>query len=119
MEQDVTDRFVAGEARIAVLEAGSTRLENATIAHYADDALTKVVVAELVKKQDELAKKQDITNVSVTELTKKLDALTGTQKLQLEILQRLDLVAANPNVKIILAIVATVLASWAASKGLK
>lgn len=119
MEQDVSDRFVAVEARVSVLETGATRLENATIAHYADDALTKVVVGELVKKQDELAKKQDLTNESVTELTKKLDALTGTQKLQLEILQRLDLVAANPNVKIILAILATVLASWAASKGLK
>jgi len=119
MEQDVTDRFVAVEARVAAVEVGNVRLENATIAHYADDALTKVVVAELVKKQDELAKKQDLTNISVGELTKKLDSLTASQKLQLEILQRLDLVAANPNVKIILAILATVLASWAASKGLK
>lgn len=56
---------------------------------------------------------------AMVDLTKKVDSLTQSQKLQLEILQRLDAVAANPSVKIILAILATVMASWAASKGLK
>ncbi len=91
MEQDVTDRFTAVELRISGVEG-------------------RVTAGEATDLRLE---------TSVSELTKKLDALTATQKLQLEILQRLDLVAANPSVKIILAIVATVLASWAASKGLK
>ncbi len=56
---------------------------------------------------------------AIVELTKKVDSLTATQELQLQILQRLDAVAANPHFKVILAIVATVLASWAASKGFK
>ncbi len=91
MDQDVTDKFIDHGARIAALEVRAT-------------------ASELGAAKMESA---------MVELTKKVDSLTASQKLQLEILQRLDLVAANPNVKIILAILATVMASWAASKGLK
>lgn len=48
----------------------------------------------------------------------KLDSLTASQETQLAILSRLDKFAANPNIKIILAVLATALMSWAASKGL-
>ncbi len=98
MEQDVTDRFVAVDARITTIEGKVSNMDAATLAHYAEDAKMAVNVADLAKK---------------------IDALTSDQKLQLEILKRLDQVAANPNVKVILAILATVLASWAASKGFK
>lgn len=53
------------------------------------------------------------------ELAAKVDSLTKTQDVQLAILSRLDKIAANPQVKIILAVGATALASWAASKGLR
>ena len=56
--------------------------------------------------------------VARQELAAKLDALTTTQETQLAILGRLDKFAANPNIKIILAVLATALMSWAASKGL-
>jgi hypothetical protein len=56
--------------------------------------------------------------VARQELAAKLDALTSTQETQLAILSRLDKFAANPNIKIILAVLATALMSWAASKGL-
>ena len=53
------------------------------------------------------------------ELAAKVDALTASQTLQLAILGRLDKVATNPHVKLILAVLATAMMSWAASKGLK
>jgi hypothetical protein len=86
-----SDRFTALETRVTSVEARTDTLEKGAVK----------------------------TDTALMNLTKKVDDLTASQKLQLEILQRLDAVAANPNVKIILAIVATVLASWAASKGLK
>jgi hypothetical protein len=58
----------------------------------------------------------DLTTAS---LQSKVDALTQTQELQLSILTRLDKVTSNPQVKIILAVMATAAMSWAASKGLK
>lgn len=59
------------------------------------------------------------TDSAVTALTAKVDALSASQQVQLEILQRLDHVAANPLVKTVFAILAAAIASWAASKGLK
>lgn len=53
------------------------------------------------------------------ELAAKVDALTTTQATQLAILGRLDKVAANPHVKVILAVLAAAAVSWATSKGLK
>ena len=55
---------------------------------------------------------------AMVELTKKVDDLTKSQTVQLEILHRLDQVASNPQVKVILTVLAAVLGSWAASKGL-
>jgi len=95
---DDTERFASIEGRLTVTEGRTTALE---------------------VRSDSLEKGAAKTETAITVLTKKVDDLTASQKLQLEILQRLDAVAANPSVKIILAIGATVLASWAASKGLK
>lgn len=49
----------------------------------------------------------------------KVDALTKSNEIQLAILSRLDKVASNPHVKIVLAVIASAAMSWAASKGLK
>ena len=53
------------------------------------------------------------------ELAAKVDALNASQELQLAILGRLDKIATNPHIKLILAVLATAAMSWAASKGLK
>lgn len=45
--------------------------------------------------------------------------LKQSQELQLAILTRLDKIAANPNLKIILAVLATAATAWLANKGLK
>ncbi len=103
MEQEVADRFVAVETRLSAVEDG-TSLAAATAAKA--DAAATAAVAAVVRAE-----------AAVVELTRKVDSLTVTQKTQLDILIRLDAVAANPHFKVILAIVATVLASWAASKG--
>lgn len=52
-------------------------------------------------------------------LATKVDELTTSQSVQLAILHRLDAITSNPQVKIILTIAATAMASWAASKGFK
>jgi len=56
---------------------------------------------------------------AIASLTTKMDALSTTQDVQLAILGRLDKLASNPSVKIILTVAATAIASWAASRGLK
>ena len=57
--------------------------------------------------------------VARQELATKLDALTESQAVQLAVLARLDKIATNPHIKLILAVLATAAMSWAASKGLK
>lgn len=52
-------------------------------------------------------------------LDAKVDSLTASQEAQLAILGRLDKIATNPHVKMILAVLATAAMSWAASKGFK
>jgi len=98
MDQDVSDKFTAAESRMAALDARIAAAEVRVTAVETGAVKDREVVAGLVK---------DVAQ------------LTADQKIQLEILKRLDAVAANPHFKIILAIVATALGSWAASKGLK
>lgn len=50
---------------------------------------------------------------------KDVTELKQSQELQLAILTRLDKIAANPNLKIILAVLATAATAWLANKGLK
>lgn len=69
------------------------------------DAGQKLEIASLSVKVDDLAKSQEV--------------LTKSQDVQLAILTRLDKLASNPSIKIILTVAATAAASWAASKGLK
>ncbi len=98
MEQDIADKFATAETRMAALDARIAAAE------------TRLTVVESEGVKDRTA---------LTALTAKVDALTRDQKLQLEILTRLDGVASNPHFKVILAIVASILGSWAAAKGLK
>ncbi len=117
---DVVDsRIAAVEARLAVVEDGTSVA--AVVAAKAEAAAASAVSA--VARAEESAKSAveavARAEAAVVELTRKVDSLTVTQKTQLDILIRLDAVAANPHFKVILAIVATVLASWAASKGFK
>ncbi len=98
MDQDVSDKFVTAETRMAALDARIAAAE------------TRLTIVETEGVKDRTA---------ITALAAKVDGLARDQKLQLEILTRLDAVAANPHIKLILAIVASVLGSWAAAKGLK
>jgi hypothetical protein len=52
-------------------------------------------------------------------VAKEVQDLKDTNAMQLAILSRLDKVASNPHIKIILAVLAAAAMSWAASKGLK
>ena len=58
------------------------------------------------------------TKTAITDLAEKVTGLTLTQKTQLDILLRLDRVASNPHVKVIVMVLATVLGAWAANRGL-
>jgi len=53
------------------------------------------------------------------ELASKFEELATDQKLQLAILSRLDKVASNPVMKVTIAIVAGIVTSWLANRGLK
>ena len=98
MDQDIADKFSVAESRMAALDS---RIATA-------EARLTIVEAEGAKDR-----------TAISDLAKKVDDLTVSQKTQLEILQRLDAVAANPYVKVILSVLAMAAASWAASKGLK
>ena len=83
--------------------------------------------SERVKKLAGESSNADLSNeaalageiVARTTLEAKVDELTKSQSVQLAILGRLDKVASNPQVKIILAVLATAATTWLASKSLK
>ena len=106
------DRMSVAESRITGLE--DARKNNSMRAQQSSqmDMDHEAKIAAEIVARTELAEKADA-------LAKEVAELKDTNALQLAILGRLDKFAANPNIKIILAVLATALMSWAASKGLK
>lgn len=107
MDTEISDKLTIIDGRVAVLEG---RTNEASLE-------VRVVALEVRVGAVEVDASRD--RAQVGNLAKKVDELTVTQQTQLEILKRLDAITSNPHFKVILAVVATALASWAASKGLK
>ncbi len=101
----VKDRVAVVESRVLSLEdakkTNSMRVQQSSVIDLEHEAK---LAAEIVAR---------------TELAAKVDALGASQEVQLAILGRLDKIATNPHIKLILAVLATAAMSWAASKGLK
>lgn len=66
-----------------------------------------------------LSQSDDGQNMQIASLAVKVDELSKSQELQLAILARLDKLASNPSIKVLLGVAAMAAASWAAARGLK
>jgi septal ring factor EnvC (AmiA/AmiB activator) len=101
----VKDRVALVETRVVDLEAARSRTSN---------RVREVSQSDL-NQEAQLAQERSARE----ELAKQVASLAESNQVQLAILTRLDRLAANPHVKIILAVLATAATTWLASKGLK
>ena len=117
MRKDMCDHFADLEKRISAHDGALQTITDQVSVLTA--AKTSSIRARAELSDADLAQQSRLANeiAERQKLAKKVDGLDTKQDTQLAILTRLDKITSNPNVKIILAVLATAALSWAASKG--
>jgi len=108
----VKDRVGLVEQRVGVLEESRTRTSNGVRQLSSHDSEQDAQLAQERAAREAVA-------AELASVKAKVVDLSASNEVQLAILTRLDKVASNPHIKLILAVLGTAATTWLASKGLK